>query len=387
MNELLQEAKAMEETLIADRRYLHQHAEIGLHLPKTCAYVVKRLEEMGYTPQVIGESGVLATIGQGEKTFLLRGDMDALPITEESGLPFACTNGHAHACGHDFHTAMLLGCAKLLKNHEQGLKGVVKLMFQPAEETFQGAQMMVDAGILENPPVDAALAIHINSVSPVGQVSYKSGLGYASSSDGFEILIQGKGGHGAMPQTTVDPINIGAHLYLALQTIVSREVNPAETVVLSIGMIQAGNVNNVIPDTLKMTGTLRTYSDKVRQSVKERIITLSQQTAALFGGSAEVIFTNGTPAFIADEQLCDTIHHVLTEILPEEQISVIKDNLTGSEDFAVISQSVPAMMLNLGAAGSGDIYLSHHPKVVFNEEALHVGAAIYAYCAMAYLAQ
>ena len=234
MNEYERALELKEET-IANRRFFHENAENGPHLPETKAFVMKKLKEYGIEPVECGE-GVTATIGNGGKVILLRADMDALPMKEESGEPFSSKTGAAHACGHDFHAAMLLSAAKILKEEEAELKGTVKLMFQPAEETFQGSKNMLEHGILEEPKVDAALAYHVSPGRfPVGLYMYNDKNTMMYSVDGFKITIQGKGSHGAYPQVGVDPINIGVHIHLALQELIARECNPSHSCVLTIG--------------------------------------------------------------------------------------------------------------------------------------------------------
>ena len=228
-------ALELNDETVKNRRYFHTNAETGLHMPMACAYVMDKLTKYGLTPSRCGE-GVTATVGNGGKVLLLRADMDALPMPEESGLPFACPTGkEAHACGHDFHAAMLLTAAKMLKENEAELKGTVKFMFQPAEETFEGSKNMIEHGILENPKVDAALAYHVSpGQMPVGIYMYNSTGTMMYSVDGFHIEIKGKGSHGAYPQNSIDPINIAAHVYLALQSIIAREVDRDKPLIIAV---------------------------------------------------------------------------------------------------------------------------------------------------------
>ena len=234
----LQSAQALYEQMVRDRRHLHQHPEVGMDLPETCSYVMARLTEMGYQPRRLG-GGVTATVtGKPDgKVFLLRADMDALPMREESGLPFASQRSCAHTCGHDMHTAMLLGAAQLLRDRAAELNGTVKFMFQPGEEVLSGARSMIEAGILEDPHVDAAMGAHMIPMIPAGLGGYGTGV-VSASSDHLVIRVEGRGGHGAHPQSTVDPINIGVHIHLALQELLSREADPAELVVLTFGKFQ-----------------------------------------------------------------------------------------------------------------------------------------------------
>ena len=225
--DFLKRAQELKDETTQNRRHIHQNAEVGLNLPNTKAFVMEKLREYGLEPKECGH-GVTATLGKPGKTLLLRADMDALPMPEESGEPFACPTGKtAHACGHDMHTAMLLTAAKMLKENESALCGTVKFMFQPAEETFEGARDMLESGLLENPPVDAALAYHVAAgKTPVGFVLYNDTGVMMASVDGFEITIHGRGSHGANPNLAVDPINVGVHIHLALQEFIERDSDP-----------------------------------------------------------------------------------------------------------------------------------------------------------------
>ena len=267
--QLLQEAKSYENDLKEMRRYLHQHAETEFDLTETKAYVKKKLTEMGYEPKDCGKAGVVVCAGGKKegKVFLIRGDMDALPMREEADVDFPCQNGNMHACGHDMHATMLLGAAKLLKEHEDEICGTVKLMFQPAEEVFQGAKDMIDAGVLKNPEVDAAMMIHVMAGMPFpeGTVILCDGGVSAPAADFFKIKIQGKGCHGSMPNTGVDPIPVAAHIITALQEIQTRELALGEEAVLTIGSIHGGMAPNIIPDTVEMTGSFSTYDEEVRK--------------------------------------------------------------------------------------------------------------------------
>src|SRR3712207_1027846 len=237
-------AKEIKDEIISYRRELHSNAEVGMDLPFTTEFVMKTLKSFGYEPKRIIDSGVVATVGNGGKPcILLRADMDALPMTEESCLNFCSKNlGSAHTCGHDLHAAMLLGAAKMLKENEQSINGTIKLMFQPAEETFQGAKAMIDAGVLENPHVDRALAFHVGAGNaPVGICAYNDKGASMFSSTGFKINIKGKGSHGATPHESIDSINIAVHIYLALQELIAREINPSTPALITIGQLSGGS--------------------------------------------------------------------------------------------------------------------------------------------------
>ena len=386
MNPILQRAKELESEIIANRRYLHQHPEIRDELPNTTKFVMEKLTEMGYEPKEICKGGIVATVGNPGKVFLLRGDMDALPMEEDTDLEFRSCNSYAHTCGHDTHTAMLLGAAKILKEHEKELKGTVKLMFQPAEEIFTGAQAMIDAGVMENPHVDAALATHIASSGlPCGMISYKEGPSGASA-DMFTITIKGKGGHGAYPHAAVDPVNIGAHVVLTLQELVSREVNPVEPCVLTIGAIQAGDAGNILPESAVLRGSIRTFNNDVRNFIKQRTVELCEDTAKKFRAEAKVEFTSGVCPLINDGEFTREIVGYLGDLVPADKLCTREPEM-GSEDFALVTQMVPATFLYLGAEveDPAQVRRGHNPNVLFNEDCFHLGTAALAHCAIQWL--
>jgi hippurate hydrolase len=358
---------------------------------------------MGYDPIDCGRAGIIALAGghKNGKVFLLRADMDALPIPEESGVEFAATNQKMHACGHDMHTAMLLGAARLLKKHEDEICGTVKLMFQPAEEIFEGSQDMIKAGLLENPAVDSALMIHVMAGMPfpTGTVIVSSPGVSAPGADIFEIEVQGKGVHGSMPNQGIDPINAAAHILIALQEIQTRELSLNDRVILTIGTMQAGTAPNVIPDCVTMSGSIRTFDEETRTFVKERLKQIAEGTARTFRASAAVTFTSGCPTLVNDKSLSESVLRYTKELLGEEKAFSVDElnamnsgskksaGSAGSEDFAYVSQEVPSIMLALAAGHpeNGYIYPQHHPKIRFDEAALAEGCAVYAYTAMRWL--
>ena len=401
-NEWLREAEEYKTKLIEMRHYLHRHPETGFDLEETTAFVKKELIAMGYEPQHCGKAGITVLAGgrRSGKVFMIRGDMDALPVREEADVEFRATNGKMHACGHDMHTAMLLGAAKILKNHEEEIEGTVKLMFQPAEEILEGSKDMIKAGLLENPKVDAALMIHVMAGMPFaeGTAIICDGGVSAPAADYFTIKIQGKGCHGSMPNTGVDPINIGAHIITALQEINARELSLSDEAVLTLGAIHGGNAANVIPDTVELRGTLRAYDDEVRTFLKRRMEEIVKGITTTFRGEAEVIFESGCPTLVNDEELSKATTRYLKGLLGEQnaftagQLNVMAGNkknpkTSGSEDFAYVSHKVPSIMLALAAGQpeNGYCYPQHHPKVKFSDEVLSVGSAIYAYVAMEWL--
>ncbi|MCI8639178.1 MAG: amidohydrolase [Coprococcus sp.] len=384
----MKRAYEIAEELIQYRRHFHQNPEVGMNTTSTAAFVAEKLEEMGYDPQLVNECGVTATVGKSEgKVLLLRADMDALPMQEDSGLEFASqVPGAAHCCGHDLHTAMLLGAARILKEEESSLEGTVKLMFQPAEENMQGARAMIQAGILENPTVDAAMAIHVNSIAVCGRLLVFAGPTCASS-DLFKITIKGHGGHGARPEETVDPLNVMAHIHTALQELQARELRAGETGVLTIGCMKGGSTYNVIPNDAVMMGTIRTYNKEIREMLITRMQEIATGVAKVFRAEAAVVFSdNYTIPLVSDKDMAVFAVDSLKNILPEEQVLPMRKSFPGSEDFAFIADKVPTLFIVLGATiQKGVEYGQHHPKVRFNEECLPVGAATYAYLASEWL--
>lgn len=384
MEEFYRQAQQLRPTLVEHRRTLHQMPELGMDLPRTTAYVEAQLRALGLEPRRLG-GGLTACIGPEKgPVFLLRGDMDALEMKEESGLPFAATGNCAHTCGHDLHTAMLLGAAALLKAREAELPGRVKLMFQPAEENLQGAAAMVEAGVLQDPPVDAALALHVfPGPMHVGTLAWREGPALASS-DSFRILVKGKAGHGAIPQNAVDPINIAAHILLALQEVNAREVDPQDPLVLTVCTIHGGQLHNSIPETVEMKGSIRAFSNANRAHARRRLEEICQGTAALFRGSCQVEFLAGVASLHNQPDLARELAGYTGQIAALEELP----RQMGSEDFAEVTQQVPSVFMGLGAGGPEPIYNragSHHPAIVFNEDALPLGAAVLAGCAAHWL--
>ena len=352
----------------------------------TRAFVFEKLREMGYEPQDVGRAGITCTIGRGAPVFLLRGDMDALPMQEETGLPFASENGCMHACGHDFHTTALLGAARLLRQHEGELRGTVKLLFQPAEETMDGAQDVFDAGILEHPHVDAAMALHVVQ-APFGTVNYTPGSA-CGSSDVFTITVNGRGGHGAAPHRNIDPINVAAHIVLSLQTINSREVNPNEMIVLTICSLHAGSAANVTPAQAVLKGTIRTMSLEVKEFARQRLTEICRDVCRTFRAECDIAFTGaGIPPMINDPALTEELSGYIDALLGSGSVRHI-ERMTGSEDFSVFSHHVPCALywFGTGSAEEGYPYGVHDPRVTFREDALPEMAAVYAQSAICWLA-
>ena len=399
-DKLLAEAEALQPQLQKWRRTIHRNPEIGFDLPKTRALVKQALTEMGYQPQDCGKAGILALAGgkRPGKTILLRGDMDALPIFEESGEVFASEiPGRMHGCGHDMHTAMMLGAARLLKAHEDELEGTVKLEFQPAEEIFQGSPDMLAHGLLEDPHVDAAVMFHVlgGMPLPLGEVLVPGGGITMASCEQYHIVVHGKGGHGSMPENCIDPITAAAHIHIALQEINARELSQNDFGVLTTGRFAAGAASNVIPDTAEMWGTIRTTDPENKSGalIKQRMTEIAQGVAVAFRCTAEVTFSDFCPCMVVDETLSKDAFGYLSEMLGQGVMDMTA--LTGgkpgggSEDFAFVSHKVPTVSLFLACGGpaQGCRYSQHHPKVRFDDSVLYKGSAAYGYVAMRWLAE
>ncbi|MGN0434606.1 MAG: M20 family metallopeptidase [Bilifractor sp.] len=379
---IYEEAKEIQDQLVTWRRALHQMPELGCKLPETTAYIAGELEKMGISHQVYPEiSCITALIGNGPKCILLRSDTDGLPLTEKSGESFASTNGCAHACGHDLHAATLLGAAKLLKKHEKELNATVKLLFQPGEETFEGAQAAIRAGVMKNPEVDAAFAMHVFAGMDLGSFYYGDvpmGAVY-----GFRITVKGKGGHGSQPENCIDPINAGVQIYLALQSLIARETSPLQNASLTIGSFQAGAAANAIPDTAVLMGTLRTFDSATRAMLIQRISAISEQTAAAYRCGFSLDVLSDVPSLTNDPAFSSKCFASL------KKAGVLKElhkdlKVMGSEDFAFFSQKVPSCYLVAGAGVEDKARRrgQHNPEIVFNEDALAQNAAAYAQVAL-----
>ena len=399
---LRKEADGLQDKLVSDRRYLHTHPGTGFDIKDTVEYVKHELESMGYEPEECGKAGLVALAGGKKpgKVFLIRGDMDALPIREEADVDFRSTNGCMHACGHDMHTTMMLGAARLLKAHESEIEGTVKLMFQPAEEIFEGSKDMIQAGVLENPHVDAACMIHVMAGMPFppGTVVVSAPGVSAPAADYFEIQVKGKGCHGSMPNTGIDPLTAAAHILIALQEIHARELAMNDRAVLTIGTMNGGTASNVIPDVVTMGGSIRTFDEETRSMIKERMTEIAQGVAKAFRAEAEVTFGSGCPTLVNDQEVSVCAERYVKELLGEDkafsaaQLSTAgsgtkSSKSAGSEDFAYVSHEVPSVMLALAAGQpqAGYRYPQHHPMVKFDESVLTGGSAVYAYMALRWL--
>lgn len=378
--------------LLACRRALHQIPELRFDLPQTTEFVTEQLRAMDIPYRVVENGGVIALIGDPDRgdTFLLREDMDALPLQELSGLPFASQNGNMHACGHDLHTAMLLGAAKLLKEREQSLRGAVKLAFQSNEEGIKGMLVLIENGVMEAPHVDASLSLHVFPGSSMPAGTYSSMPGAANSSvNEYRIEIHGKGAHGSTPYKGIDPINVGVQIYNALLTMVAKEVDGRETVVLSNGYFHGGTqaAYNIIPDNMVMGGGIRTFSNEVADQVKKRLKEVAEATAAAFRAGCTVTFPSSAPACINAPEICDLVERCAADLGME---NLRQPPQLCSDDYSHVGARVPSGYIWLGAGGTEPEYADgvlHDPRVCFNEDALVYGAELMAAVAEGWLAE
>ncbi len=383
MNKFLKRAQELEASMKSDRHYLHQNAEVGFDLPITTKYVMDRLQEIGLEPKEICKSGVTALI-EGKKpgkTYLLRADMDALSMNEENVLEFASKTNAAHNCGHDMHTAILLGAAQILKENVDELEGNVRLMFQPNEEAFLGSKAMIEAGVLDD--VDVASCMHMMLDYDASNYACAPGF-FSSSCDGFKITVNGKGCHGAMPHLGIDPINVGMSICTAFQQLVSRETPPKETASLTFGQFSGGNTPNIVPDKVVIQGTLRTYNAELRAKLVNRMQTIVKSAGEMYGTTVEYEVLSDVPSIYVNPEMLEEVKTYLSEI---EGLTLANDNfrITPSDDMAFISEKVPTVYLLLQARVKDNPYPHHNPKVLFDESAMTWGAAMHAQCAFEWL--
>jgi len=384
---VLDEAKKISDEMIAWRRELHKIPESGLILPQTAAFVKARLDEMGIAYTTFERhSGIVALIGNKPgKTIALRADMDGLRINEESDFEYRSQNSNMHACGHDAHTAILLGTAKILKQYENELNGQVKLLFQPAEEGPGGALPMIEDGVLENPKVDAILALHVDRkqyafLCKNGDVIVKYGNSSAAD-DQVDITIIGKSGHGSQPDLCVDPIVISTLVVTAIQYIVSREISPFSPCVISFGTMIGGNgAENIIPNTVVLHGTIRNQDLATRDFVFKRIEEVVKYITKAMRADYTVTFLNGYPPTKNDQDMVDRFLESARKILPPEDIHISAQESMGGEDAGFFYQKVPGCFFRLHSAApfaDGEIYPAHSSRFVLDDSVLYRGTALF----------
>ena len=388
---LLRDAQELQPEVVHLRRAVHRHPELGLHLPRTQAAVVQALEGLGLSIRS-GErlTSVVATL-EGTRpgpSILLRADMDALPVQEETGLEFASeVEGVMHACGHDAHVAMLVGAARLLVRHRDKLAGRVIFMFQPGEEGYHGARYMLEEGLnVGGVAPTAAFALHGGARFRTGMVGTRPGPILASG-DTIDAVIHGRGGHASAPHDCLDPIPIACEIVQALQTFVTRRVDAFDPAVITIAKIEAGSTRNVIPETARMLGTIRTVSERTRERVLEGVERLVKGLAAAHGAQAEVKLIRGYPVTVNDEGITSFASHVAADLLGEDRVRLMSTPMMGSEDFSYVLRQVPGTLMFLGTRPDGDAppIPNHSNRMVVNETALATGVALHAAVALRFL--
>jgi amidohydrolase len=366
--------------LVAIRRAIHQYPEPGFREHRTASLVRAELRRCGIEPRRVCGTGTVGVVrgGRPGPTILIRADMDGLPVTEENRVPYASkTRGMMHACGHDGHVAMALVAARILQGRRASLRGNVKFMFQPAEEGPGGAGPMIEEGLLEKPRVDAAFAIHLWNNLPVGRAGVRAGPVFASA-DEFAMTVVGKGGHGAAPHQTVDPVAIAAQVVVACQAIVSRRVDPTRASVVTFGEIHGGTRHNIIPDQVQLTGTLRAFDRAVRRQLRADLPRIAARVAAAFGARLRFEFTQGYPPTVNDPKMTSLVRDAAREALgksaPTEQ-----DPSMGAEDMSLVLERVPGCYLFVGSSNArkGLTFPHHSARFDFDEGALAGGVELW----------
>ena len=378
--------------MVAMRRDLHEHPELAFEEVRTSSIVAQRLQTMGLEVQTgIAKTGVVGLLRggaskPGAKTIAIRADMDALPIHELNEIDYRSTiDGKMHACGHDGHTSILLAVADILHKRRAELSGNVKFVFQPAEERIGGAEPMIKEGAMQG--VDGIIGLHLISGYPLGRVGVRAGPIFASA-DRFILTVKGKGGHAAMPETTVDPIVISAYIVTALQTLISRETSPFSPAVITIGIIQAGTAFNIIPESAEMHGTMRAFSAEHRSKLVRRISEIAQGIATAMGGSCEIEVIDGCPPCVNDSTVTEIVHNAAVATVGEKEVDDSEEVMTtGSDDMACFLQAVPGCYFIVGAKNEqkGANFPHHHPRFNIDEDALPIGVEVLSRAAMDFL--
>ncbi len=383
------EAEALREQLVAWRRDFHMHPELGFQEHRSAGIIADKLRELGYQVQTgIAVTGVVGLLEgkQPGPVVMLRFDMDALPISEENETDYVSRNpGVMHGCGHDAHMAMGLGIATLMAQRRDEMTGTLKLVFQPGEEGLNGAEVMVKEGVLENPRPDVVLVTHVWNDLPVGTIGVRPGAAMAAG-EKWTCAVRGKGGHGAMPHQTVDPIVATAQIVTALQTVVSRNVSPLETAAVTVSTVHGGDVFNTIPAQVDLSGTIRTYDPAVRETVLRRVREVIEGVAAACGATAELEIVRLTPALVNDAGVIEVVRAAAEAVVGSENVTS-GERTMGSEDAAFFLQEVPGCYFFLGSANAerGLDAPHHNPRFDFDEDALPLGVAVMMYGLAHYL--
>ena len=385
--EVLDEAKSVVDDAIELRRRIHRHPELGLALPRTQAAILEALDGLPLdvkTGQRTTSVVARLTGGRPGPTLLLRGDMDALPLKEDTGLPFASeVEATMHACGHDAHVAMLVAAARVLARRRQTLPGSIVFMFQPGEEGYHGARVMLEEGLLDGAaPPTGAFALHVTHRQAAGVVATRPGPTMASG-DTIHIVVRGKGGHASAPHDCIDPIPIACEMVQAFQTLVTRRVNAFDPAVLTVAKIEAGTTRNVIPETATLLGTVRTVSETTRERVLDGVRRVAEGVAAAHGADVAVELIRGYPVTVNDADFARFVLETARELLGEERVHEMRHPVMGSEDFSYVLQRVPGAMANLGTRpDTGPVFPNHSNRMLVNESALVNGIAMHAAVAL-----
>lgn len=384
---ILNKAAEIEPRIIEIRHQIHQNPELSFQETKTAALAAAEMRKLGFeVRENIFGTGVTADFKNSEsedsKTLLIRADMDALPVSEKNELDYISKNeGVMHACGHDGHTAILIGTALVLKELSQEFKGNLKFLFQPGEETSGGAAGMIKEGVLENPKVDAALGLHLWGSTAEGVVEYKSGS-FMASPDHFDLKIIGRGGHAARPHNTIDPIPIGAEIISNLQKIISRRVDPLESAVISVCNFESGSTHNVIPDTALLKATVRSLKPEIREQLAADIEKVVKNICEIYGADYELDYVFGYPPVINDSEMTELLAKSAVKVLGEDRVHEREKAEMGGEDFSYFGEEVPAVFCFLGIAPEGEIINHHQADFKFNDSVLKDGIAVMAQTAV-----
>lgn len=385
------EADNIKDELKQIRRTLHQYPELGFEETNTSKYIKEFLNKEGIEYTEFAKTGVCGIInGRKEgnnKVIALRADIDGLPIQDKKTCEYSSkVKGKMHACGHDGHTTILLGAAKILNKHKDEFSGTVKLIFEPAEETTGGAKVMIKEGVLENPKVDVMCGLHVEETIDCGSIMVRKGTVNAASNP-FNITIKGAGGHGAYPDTAIDPIVIAGHVITSLQSIVSREIKPVNPSVVTIGSIHGGTAQNIIPSEVKISGIIRTMTNEDREFAKQRLKEIVNGICTTFRGSAEIEIEESYPCLYNDDDMVDLLEKSAIEILGAENVKLQKNPKLGVESFAYFANEVPSVFYFLGIRNEkkGIIHSAHNNLFDIDEDALPIGVAIQCEIALNYL--
>lgn len=384
----LGKALDIKDDLIKWRRDIHEYPELGFELARTSLKVEDFLKNEGIKYKKTAQSGICALIeGKGTKTVALRADMDALPVYEKNNCSYKSKiEGRMHACGHDAHTAVLMGVAHILNGMKESLNGNVKLLFEPAEETTGGSKIMIKEGVLENPHVDAVIGLHVDESIECGTIGIKNGVVNAASNP-FSIKIYGKGGHGAHPDTAIDPVIIACNVINALQTIVSREIPPEDAAVITIGSIHGGKAQNVIPDEVEIGGIIRTMKSEHRDYVKRRLKEITEGIVHSMRGSCSIEIEESYPCLYNDDSMTALLMNSADDVIGSHNINILEKPSMGVESFAYFAMERPSVFYYLGSANAqkGTNHPAHGSYFDIDEDCLPIGTAIQCSCAVNYL--